>query len=137
MPGALAIGDVKHLLKSHTAEIEAAIDQHVPTAVGQALQVLFSQLGGQPAAQTGAPVPAGGPLVVPRPTAIVDWRLMLRAAAVSAGCCLLGGIATGLMRPVVLALELRETVRMNPLLNGAAAVEQIVACLVQDGVIDA
>jgi hypothetical protein len=61
---ALAIGDVEHLLKSHTAEIETAIDQHVPAAVGQALQVLFSQLG-QPAVQAAA---ASAPsIAVPAP----------------------------------------------------------------------
>lgn len=42
---ALAVGDVENLLKTHTAQIEAAIDQHVPVAVGQALKVAFGQIG--------------------------------------------------------------------------------------------
>lgn len=52
---ALAIGDVENLLKSHTAQIEAAIDTHVPAAVGESLKLLFAQLG---AASVRPPAPA-------------------------------------------------------------------------------
>lgn len=62
---------------------------------------------------------------------------MLKAVAASAGCCLLGGLVAGLARPVVLVLELRATIRSNPLLNGAAAIDAIHAAMVQDGLIDA
>lgn len=56
----LAIGDVENLLKTHTAQIEAAIDTHVPAAVGQSIQQLFSQLGGTP--------PAAGAGIAPEVT---------------------------------------------------------------------
>jgi hypothetical protein len=63
--------------------------------------------------------------------------VMLRAVAAS----LVGGAAvaaaTGLLGPVVMALEVRASVRANPLLNGGAAVEMIRAAMVQDGLIDA
>jgi hypothetical protein len=58
----LALGDIEGLLKSHEAQIEQTIDAHVPTAVGQALQGLFSQLG-QPAPVVPAPVAPAAPPV--------------------------------------------------------------------------
>jgi hypothetical protein len=59
---ALAIGDVESLLKTHTAAIEAAIDTHVPVAVGQSLKLLFASLG--------AAAPAPEPTFTPAPASV-------------------------------------------------------------------
>ena len=71
-----ALADIDALLKAHEGQVEAAIDEHVPKAVGQALAALFASLGaGSPKTATvtlaSEPAPAPGPAPTPAPAVVV------------------------------------------------------------------
>jgi hypothetical protein len=59
------IKDIEELFRTHQAEIEKAIDQHVPVAVGQSINALFSKLGtaGLAPQTSEVPVQSQSPLV--------------------------------------------------------------------------
>lgn len=73
-----ALADIESLLRTHEAQVETVIDEHVPIAVGKALAPLFASLAGlaslgQSAASAPAPVvtttltpdPVSSPTAVP------------------------------------------------------------------------
>jgi hypothetical protein len=71
-----ALADIDALLRAHEGQVEAAIDEHVPKAVGQALAALFASLGaGSPKTATvtlaSEPAPAPGPAPDPAPAVVV------------------------------------------------------------------
>lgn len=61
---AAAISDIEGTLKAHESNIIAAIDQHVPSVIGQALAVLFRQAQG---ASVTVPAPVASPVAEPEP----------------------------------------------------------------------